>query len=128
MNTIGYFDIQVTDPKTAIAFYKVVFGWKFIKQKQIPGDLDEYYVIRGAGMMGGMVKRNPPVPPPKSRANAFVCSMEVENFDKTAKKILKYGGRAAVPKTAIPNRCWVGYFLDSEKNIFGIFQVDENAK
>ncbi|ENW84083.1 hypothetical protein F908_00988 [Acinetobacter sp. NIPH 284] len=31
-------------------------------------------------------------------------------------------------KFAIPNRCWQGYFLDLDKNVFGICEIDENAK
>jgi predicted enzyme related to lactoylglutathione lyase len=54
--------------------------------------------------------------------------MEVENFDDIAKKILELGGREAMPKFAIPGKCWQGYFLDLDNNVFGIFEVDENAK
>jgi hypothetical protein len=41
--------------------------------------------------------------------------------------ILKNGGRVAMPKFAITNRCWQGYFVDMDNNTFGIFEVDENA-
>lgn len=33
-----------------------------------------------------------------------------------------------MPKFAIPEVCWQGYFLDTEGNTFGLFEVDENAK
>jgi predicted enzyme related to lactoylglutathione lyase len=54
--------------------------------------------------------------------------MQVENFDKTAELILKNGGTVALPKFAVPGRCWQGYFLDTDHNTFGIFEVDANAK
>jgi predicted enzyme related to lactoylglutathione lyase len=68
------------------------------------------------------------VPPVGGGTNAFVCSVQVENFDKTSELILKNGGQIALPKFAIPSRCWQGYFVDLDNNPFGIFEVDENAK
>jgi len=57
-----------------------------------------------------------------------VCSIEVENFDATEQKILSLGGEVALPKFAIPGKCWQGYFVDTEGNTFGIFEVYESAK
>jgi uncharacterized protein len=57
----------------------------------------------------------------------FTCSMEVENFDAVAGEILKNGGAVASEKFAVPGKCWQGYFLDTEGNVFGLFQVDEKA-
>jgi predicted enzyme related to lactoylglutathione lyase len=51
----------------------------------------------------------------------------VENFDATAKTILQLAGVVALPKFAVPGTCWQGYFVDTEGNTFGIFEVDENA-
>ncbi len=124
MNAIGYFEIQASNPKKAMVFYKTVFGWKFAKSKLVP---IEYYRIETNGINGGLVKRPAPVPPPKFGTNAYVCSVQVEDFDKTSKKILRNGGKVAMPKFAVPGRCWQGYFTDPEKNAFGIFQVDKEA-
>jgi hypothetical protein len=27
----------------------------------------------------------------------------------------------------VPGKCWQGYFIDTEGNTFGIFEVDEEA-
>jgi uncharacterized protein len=54
--------------------------------------------------------------------------MQVEDFDGTAKAILKNRGQVALKKFAVPGTCWQGYFLDPEGNTFGVFQVDENPK
>lgn len=64
----------------------------------------------------------------ESGTNAFVCSVQVENFDKTNQLILQNGGQVALPKFAVPGRCWQGYFVDLDNNTFGIIEVDENAK
>jgi predicted enzyme related to lactoylglutathione lyase len=58
----------------------------------------------------------------------FVVSIEVENFDETAQKIVSLGGKIALPKFAVPGTCWQGYFIDTEGNTFGLFQVDATAK
>jgi len=74
-----------------------------------------------------LLQRPAKTPPPQCGTNAFVCSLEVENFDATAKTILHLGGVVALPKFAVPGTCWQGYFVDTEGNTFGIFEVDENA-
>lgn len=125
MNTVMYFEIQADDPEEAITFYTKIFDWKFIKEDLIPID---YYRIQTNGINGGLLKRQFKQPPPMSGTNSYVCSIEVESFDKTADEILKNGGQIALKKFAVPGRCWQGYFIDTQGNTFGIFQVDENAK
>ena len=125
MNTIGYFEIQSSNPARDIKFYQNVFGWKFQKQEGLP---IEYYHIETNSITGGLLRRPAKVPPPESGTNAFVCSVEGENFDTTDASILQNGGEVAMPKFAIPGRCWQGYFIDPDNNTFGIFEVDENAK
>jgi len=125
MNTIGYFEIQSSDPKREIKFYESVFGWKFIREKFVP---IEYYRIQTNTINGGLLQRPAKVPGTGFGTNAFVNSVQVDSFDKTSELILKNGGEVALPKFAIPGRCWQGYFLDQDHNTFGIFEADENAK
>lgn len=125
MNAIAYFEIQASHPDKAITFYQNVFGWKFFKEELLPM---EYYQIQTDGINGGLLKRPAKTPPPECGANAFTCSVMVDNFDDIAQKILDSGGRVALPKFAVPGKCWQGYFLDNEGNTFGIFQVDGTAK
>ena len=125
MNTIGYFEIQSADPARDIKFYATIFGWKFLRNEFVP---IEYYQIETATINGGLLKRPANIPHMGTGTNAYVCSVEVSNFDKTSELILKTGGQVAMPKFAIPGRCWQGYFLDPDNNTFGIFEVDKNAK
>jgi hypothetical protein len=124
MNTIGYFEIQSSNPAREMKFYKAVFGWAFIKEEFVP---IEYHRIETNSIYGGLLKRPAKVPPMEFGTNAFVCSVLVENFDQTQERILSNGGQVALPKFAIPGRCWQGYFIDQDNNTFGIFEVDENA-
>src|SRR5437868_15113552 len=108
MNTIGYFEIQSSNPSRDINFYEQIFGWKFIKEEFVP---IEYYRIETNSINGGLLKRPAHIPPMESGTNAFVCSIQVGNFDQTAALIESNGGKIAMPKFAIPGRCYKGYFL-----------------
>ncbi len=131
MNRVVHFEIQADDFERVKKFYGEVFGWEFPKWMDEP----EYWGVMTApqdstekGINGGLVKRPAKVPSPKQGTNAFVCTVQVEDFDKTAEKIEKAGGRVAMPKYAIPGMAWQGYFLDTEGNTFGLHQADTSAK
>lgn len=128
MNPIAYFEIQASSPSVLVEFYKNVFGWNFERQE---GMSIEYYRtsdMNGAGMLGAILQRPTAVPRMEQGTNAYVCSVKVEDFDATAKIILDNGGIVAMPKFAVPGRCWQGYFIDPDHNTFGVFQPDNNAK
>jgi hypothetical protein len=124
MNTIGYFEIQSSNLLRDIDFYRKVFGWHFFKETDLP---IQYYRIETNSINGGILQRPAQLPSPGFGTNAFVCSVEVANFDTTAALILENGGQVAMPKFAIPGRCYQGYFLDLDNNSFGIFEVNPNA-
>jgi len=119
-----YFEIQADDTQRAIHFYSQVFGWRF---SQVNGAPVPYWRIETGGSLGGLLQRPVPAPSPKSGTNAFVCSVEVDDFDAVQKKIVQQSGVVALPKFAVPGTCWQGYFSDTEGNTFGIFEVDEKA-
>lgn len=125
MNGHFYFEIQADDTQRAVNFYRTTFGWKF---EEAPGLPVEYWRIETGGARGGLLKRPAPPPPPMSGTNAFVCSIEVEDFEATALRISGVNGKVALPKFPIPGVCWQGYFVDTEGNTFGIFEVDEDAR
>lgn len=125
MNNIAYFEIQSSSPEREVKFYSEIFGWKFTKVEGMP---IQYYQIETSNIHGGLLERPAQTPPTHCGTNAFTCSIEVENFDETAEKILALGGQVAMDKFAIPNKCWQGYFIDQDHNTFGLVQVDENAQ
>lgn len=125
MNNIAYFEIQSSNPERDVKFYSEVFAWTFTKVDGLP---IQYYQIATANLHGGLLERPAQTPPTHCGTNAFTCSIEVENFDETAEKILALGGQVAMEKFTIPNKCWQGYFIDLDNNTFGLVQVDENAQ
>lgn len=127
-----HFEIQATDLERAVTFYRDVFGWEM---KKWEGGPIEYYMIMTAphdskepGINGGLLKRPAQTPPQECGTNAYVCTMQIDDFDATAKKIEAAGGIVAMPKFALAGMAWQGYFLDTEGNTFGLHQVDTNAK
>jgi predicted enzyme related to lactoylglutathione lyase len=129
MNRVVHFEIHAEDPERAMRFYKDVFGWSF----QQWGD-QQYWMVMTAekdskepGINGGLLPRPANMPPKESGANAYVCTMQVDNFDDIAAKIATAGGVVAMPKFAFPKMAWQGYFLDTEGNTFGVHQTDPNA-
>lgn len=124
MNAVAYFEIQAKDPEAAIRFYRDVFGWQFAKQEGLPV---AYWRIQTDGMHGGLLERPADTPPAECGTNAYVCSMETEDFDAAAAQIEQAGGAVALPKFAVPGLCWQGYFVDPEGNTFGLFQTDGQA-
>jgi predicted enzyme related to lactoylglutathione lyase len=125
MNSIAYFEIQAANPEQAIAFYQALFGWRFTRDDQLP---IPYWRIETGAIRGGLLQRPAATPPPQCGTNAYVCSIEVADFDAVANKILSLGGQVALPKFAVPGVCWQGYFIDPDGNTFGVFQADTAAR
>ena len=124
MQPLVYFEIQSSNPERDVQFYQAVFGWQFSKVDGLP---IEYYQIETANLHGGLLKRPVEAPPTHCGTNAFTCSIQVDDFDATAAQILALGGQEAMPKFAIPNKCWQGYFIDPDHNTFGLVQLDPHA-
>ena len=132
MNRPVHFEIQAEEPERAAKFYTEIFGWKIDKW---PGLGWDYWVVMTAdkdskepGINGGLLKRPVEMPAEQCGTNAFVCTMEVANYDATEQKILAAGGKVAMPELALAGMAWQGYYLDTEGNTFGIHQADPNAK
>ncbi len=132
LNRPVHFEIQVDNPERAIEFYRSAFGWEITKWE---GGMMEYWMVMTApkdhkepGINGGLLRRPAKTPMKECGTNAYVCTMQVDDFDAVAKKILASGGTVALPKFAFPGMAWQGYFLDTEGNTFGLHQTDVNAK
>ncbi len=127
-----HFEIHADNVERAIKFYTQVFGWKI--EKWAEGEIDYWFVMSAEqgstepGINGGLLKRPVPLSQQMCGANAFVCTMVVDNYDEMSAKILAEGGTVAMPKYALKGMAWQGYFLDTEGNTFGIHQADESAE
>lgn len=132
MDGLVHFEIHATEPEKLAEFYAKVFDWKIEKYVGIPGL--EYWGIytceKGApnAINGGLLRRKTDKPADGAAVNAFVCTMQVQDIDATMKKAEEAGGTLALAKQALVGMAWQGYMKDPDGNIFGIHQVDPNAK
>ena len=128
MARVVHFEIQADDVERAKAFYGAAFGWEFEDYGAFVGSA-YWGVVTGPdeepGINGGLLQR--PKPAMGTGANAFVCTVEVDDYDSAHARILGAGGSVALPKTALTGMAWQGYYLDTEGNTFGIHQPDPNA-
>jgi len=131
MGRLVHFEIHVDDMERAKKFYGEVFGWAFEDWSEYAGMPYFGAVTGGAnepGINGALMQRRGASPEPGQALNGYACTMGVEDYDSTEAKILKSGGKVALPKYALPGMAWQGYYMDTEGNIFGIHQPDVNAK
>ena len=127
MNRPVHFEIQADDLQRAAKFYTDVFGWE-IKKWENPAM--EYWMVMTAptdskeqGINGGLLKRPCPAPALEQGTNAFTCTMQIADIDAAMEKVLKAGGKMAMPKFMIADMAWQAYCIDTEGNTFGLHQV-----
>jgi predicted enzyme related to lactoylglutathione lyase len=123
MNTIVHFDVPADDIERAKKFYIELFDWKIEK---VPGPL-EYCSIsttdeKGVqGIGGGMGKRGEP-------NQRIVNYVGVSSVDEYLAKVEQLGGKVIMPKTTVPGFGYLAVCLDTENNVFGLWQTEEKAQ
>ena len=129
MSRVIHFEIHAENPERALKFYQGVFGWQFQKWA---GPMDYWLITTGPdsdkGINGGMVRRMGPPPTEGQAVNAYACTIQITAIDEYIKKIVAAGGTIALPKMPIPGIGWLAYFKDTEGNIVGVMQPDQQAK
>jgi predicted enzyme related to lactoylglutathione lyase len=124
-----HFEIQAENTERAMTFYKTLFGWTFSQWGQ-----ERYWLITTGeksqpGIDGGLLPRPVPGGPAEMAAvNAFVCTVDVADLDATLKTLAEAGGKVVVPRMPVPTVGWLAYGKDTEGNIFGMMQMDANAR
>ena len=116
---VVHFEVPADDPARCMGFYERAFGWKFDKWE---GPMP-YWTIRtgeGPGIDGGLA-------PPQQPGQVPTNVVAVDSIDTATKSILAAGGSQTVPRMGIPGVGWCAYFLDTERNAFGIIQFDPAA-
>lgn len=131
MGRVVHFEIHVDDMERAKKFYGEVSGWTFEDWSDYAGT-PYFGAVTGdskeMGINGALMKRQGASPEAGQALNGYACTMGVEDYDSTETKILNNGGKVSMPKYALPGMAWQGYYIDTEGNVFGIHQPDENAK
>jgi len=123
-----HFEIHAENTERAIAFYSDLLGWEFNQWGKEP-----YWLVKTGekgtpGIDGGLMPRRGPGPADMQPVNAFVCTVDVANLDELVKRVTAAGGAIALAKMPIPTVGWLAYAKDTEGNLFGMMQMDANAK
>jgi predicted enzyme related to lactoylglutathione lyase len=124
MNRVVHFEIHGSDPDRLGEFYKGVFGWVINKWA---GPVDYWLVDTGEGEgINGAIKHRAAEVGGESII-AYVCTIEVGDFDEAEAKIIDKGGTLVTGKMAIPGIGWHGYFKDPEGNVFGLIENERKG-
>jgi uncharacterized protein len=127
MGRTVHFEIQASEPQALIEFYGKMFDWSFSKWEG-----GEYWLVGtgevGApGINGGLLPRRGPRPEEGAAVNAFVCTVDVADLDKSLALLKELKGTVAVPRMPVPGVGWLAYAKDPDGNIFGMMQNDASA-
>ena len=128
MNRPIHFEIHAENTERAISFYTKLFGWQFSQWAGQPYWLVKTGEEETPGINGGLLPRQGPGPAGMAPVSAYVCTTGVEDIDAMVVKAVAAGGSIALPKMPIPTMGWLAYCKDTEGNIFGMMQMDVNAK
>jgi len=122
MSTIVHFDVPADDGERAKKFYSALFGWKF---EPVPGMEYNLFTTTNLdgtpGVGGGMGKR---MDPSQRMLNYF----GVPSLDAAMKQVKNLGGKVISQKMAVPGMGYLASCIDTEGNIFGLWEENAQAK
>ena len=122
MPTVQHFEIPADDVERAIKFYKGVFDWTIQKLANPEDPSKDYWFFDtkdengNKGIGGGLMKRQAP----EHSVTNYITVLSVDDY---ASKIEEVGGKVIMPKTEIPDMGFIIVFLDTEKNMFGLYEA-----
>ena len=122
-----HFEIQASEPQALIEFYGKMFDWSFSKWEGGDYWLVGTGEVGAPGINGGLLPRRGPRPEEGAAVNAFVCTVDVADLDKSLTLLKELKGTVAVPRMPVPGVGWLAYAKDPDGNIFGMMQNDASA-
>ena len=120
---IIWFEIPADDLNRAKRFYGELFGWKI---NAMPGAPGNYHQIDTGGPDaspdGGLMERQNP------GQRGITSYITVESVEASAAKVQALGGTVCLPKTPIPGKGAFAICMDTEQNMFGLWECDKDLK
>ncbi len=119
--SLVWFEIPADDLKRAQKFYSSLFGWKI---KPIPNMQDYWHIDTGgddASADGAIMKKICPEHP-------VTNYIMVDSVSRASAKVEKLGGKIHKPKTTVPGMGHFAVCIDTENNVFALWERDQNAK
>ncbi|MDD1751689.1 MAG: VOC family protein [Methanotrichaceae archaeon] len=118
MSAIVHFEIPFDEAERAKKFYKELFGWKM--EEFAPG-MGYWVITTQEDTGGGMMKRQQP-------DQKIVDYFGVSSVLESSAKVEKLGGKTLMPKMAVPKMGYFAICMDTEGNVFGLWETDPHAK
>ena len=119
MSEIVYFEVPADNVDRAKKFYSQIFDWDIE-----PSEHGDDYLTIDTGeeeaLTGGIMKRDEPKKP-------ITVYINVDSIDETTPRIANAGGKIIHPKVAVENMGYYAICQDTENNLFGLWEADENA-
>lgn len=122
MPTVVHFDIASDNPERAKQFYQGLLDWKM----ENPPGMTDYYLIETkdlngeVGVGGGLGKRGEP-------AQKITTYIGVDSIEVYTARVEELGGKLVQSKMTVPGWGYLAICLDTEDNMFGLWQEDKNA-
>jgi hypothetical protein len=125
-NHLSHFAVCVEDTRRARTFYERVFGWGF--EPYGPPDFYQVHTNgpgKGGPVHGAMQKSFEIVPGVK--LSGYECTLSVPEIDAVIAAVKKHGGKILMPKATIPLVGTMIRFADTEGNVVGAMQYEDNT-
>ena len=121
MSRVIHFEIPAADPERLAEFYRRTFGWEITNW----GGPVEYWLIATGpegepGISGAIARRDV--------REGTRNTISVASADEALGKVVAAGGKALSPKMAVPGVGYHALCQDPEGNVFGIMEMDPEAK
>jgi len=123
MPRVTHFEFHAQDPEKLGDFYHQVFGWHI--QKKWVGKVDYWLIHTGLsdekGIHGGIRQK-------AFSTSAPIPTIDVNDFDLYAEKIIASGGKLVTPKLAVTGTGYLAYCQDVEGNYFTLLEKDPSTR
>ena len=122
MPTVVHFVITADNLERATEFYENLFDWKI----ESPPGMNDYYSIDTkdlngqSGVGGGLAKRDVP-------GERITSYFGVDSIDEYLVKVKKLGGKIIQPKMPVLGWGYLAMCMDTEDNMFGLWQDDTDT-
>lgn len=107
---IGWHELHAGDLDAAWAFYEKLFGWTKVEALDMgPMGIYQTFAMGGSEAVGGMMKRQQPLPRPM-----WLYYFNVDGIDAAVARITQGGGKIAMGPHQVPGGQWIVSAFDPQ--------------
>ncbi len=114
---VGWFEVMGENGERLQSIYSKLFGWKIDASNPMKYGMVE--AVNGQGIPGGVGQLGDQ---PWPKVTFYVST---ESVNASLEQAEKLGGKALMPRTALPGGPVIGIFTDLDENAIGL--VEESA-